>query len=265
MIEPDIDVCKSISARIGLPLDFIAKEFYLFNLMEGIKDGGFFSGLIFKGGTALNTIYMDNLRFSEDLDFDLSKDIQDREMPHYINQIISAIRGFYSTESRRVGQTYMIDFVYSSPLGRKDRVRLDIRVGTKHATVKPPGPSVMKSKITNQSIGGVLAYGFEDLLARKMNALASRMEGKDMFDVANSIKKADLKLLKKAVKYALEDDSKTISVSDFIEGIVQKLATADYSRIMKLTNPYIPIASRPKDWRILSADLMEDIKKLVTA
>ena len=120
----------------------------------------------------------------------------------------------------------------------------------------------MRSKATGQSIGGVPTYGFEDLLARKMNALASCTEGKDIFDVANSIKMADPKMLKKAVKYALKDDWRAIGVDDFLEGTVQKLECANYSSIMKLTNPYIPIKSRPKDWKILAADFTDSIKKL---
>ncbi len=68
-------------------------------------------------------------------------------------------------------------------------------------------------------------------------------------------------MFKKAVKYALEDDWRAIGVDDFLEGMVQKLESANYSSMMKLTNPYIPIMSRPKNWKILAADLTDSIKK----
>ena len=68
-------------------------------------------------------------------------------------------------------------------------------------------------------------------------------------------------MFKKAVKYALEDDWRAIGVDDFLEGMVQKMESANYSSMMKLTNPYIPIMSRPKNWKILAADLTDSIKK----
>lgn len=262
MIKPDIDVCRSISAKAGLPIDFVVKEFYLFNLMESVKNSTFSTKLIFKGGTALNTVYMDNLRFSEDLDFDLMQDVRHVDVRSYINQIMNVAEGFSSTETRKIRQTYMIDFIYTSPLGKKDRVRLDIKTNMIHLSAKSPISSVMRSKITGQNISGILVYGFEDLLARKMNALASRMEGKDVFDVANSIKKANLKLLKKAIKYSLKEDLNAIEVDSFLEGMMQKLSNNNYSSMMKLTNPYIPIALRPKNWRILAVDLINNINEL---
>ena len=80
MVEMMVDesICKLIAVREGLPLDFVAKEFYLMDLFAHIGKSGALNKLIFKGGTALNKVYLGNSsRFSEDLDFDfVGKDLQ---------------------------------------------------------------------------------------------------------------------------------------------------------------------------------------------
>ncbi|PIN83340.1 hypothetical protein COV61_03375, partial [Candidatus Micrarchaeota archaeon CG11_big_fil_rev_8_21_14_0_20_47_5] len=73
-MEINLEVCRTIAVQYGLPLQFVAKEFYVFDVLGQIAE--LTAGkkeLVFKGGTALNKIYLGKMqRFSEDLDFDLS-------------------------------------------------------------------------------------------------------------------------------------------------------------------------------------------------
>ncbi len=258
---PSEEMCRSIAPKAGLPLDFVVKEFYLFNLMEGIVGGGFSKDLVFKGGTALNSVYLSGLRFSEDLDFDLAKEIDD--VKGYLGMVIGGAAGFAGTEMRRVRNTYMIDFVYDSPLGRRDKVRLDVRVGVQHLSAEKPRRMAMRSVVTGQVVGNVLVYGFEDLLARKMSALAERGEGKDLFDVSNAIGRADRRKLLGAIGYMLKDLSKEADITGFIGRVLDRLENMDYNKAMKLTNPYIPMANRPASWKLLGADLAERMLRLM--
>ena len=53
MIAIDKDVCRILAAKEGLPFDFIAKEFYLMDLLRKLSEMGVLDELVLKGGTAL--------------------------------------------------------------------------------------------------------------------------------------------------------------------------------------------------------------------
>ncbi len=263
MITPSLELCRSVASSAGLPLDFAVKEFYIFNLLEGIAGGSSSKGLIFKGGTALNSVYLGNKRFSEDLDFDMANGQGDKNTASYIESICSSIKGFTGTEVRRFHQTYMIEFMYSSPAGKRDRIRFDMRLGTKGRMLEKPKTVTANSRFTGQSISGVLCYGLEDLVARKMNALEERMEGKDVFDVANAMAIVDKNSLVKAIGHMLKDISKNISAEDFLRSISEKLDAANPGMLSRATNPYIPVSSRPTSWRLLVMDLHAKIEQMI--
>ncbi len=63
---------KIIADEKGFNLNLIEKDYlvtYLLYLLKDVKD------IYFKGGTALNKIFLDHERLSEDLDFTLTNDL----------------------------------------------------------------------------------------------------------------------------------------------------------------------------------------------
>ncbi len=59
-MDLDLEVCRVMAVRHGLPLQFVFKEFHLMNVIGEIATA--ISNepdvLVFKGGTALNKIYL---------------------------------------------------------------------------------------------------------------------------------------------------------------------------------------------------------------
>ena len=70
------DVLLDISYKKGFNIVFIEKDYLLTYLLYLIKD---VEGIYFKGGTALNKIFLNHARLSEDLDFTLVKDLDSVE------------------------------------------------------------------------------------------------------------------------------------------------------------------------------------------
>ena len=58
-MDINLDVCKTIAVQRGLPLQFVIKEFHLFEVLSQVVSITTAENrkLIFKGGTALNKIY----------------------------------------------------------------------------------------------------------------------------------------------------------------------------------------------------------------
>src|SRR3989338_1865019 len=63
---------KDIASRLPFNAMVLAKDYYITAILYLIKD---VEGICFKGGTALQKIYLNYSRLSEDVDFTLTKDI----------------------------------------------------------------------------------------------------------------------------------------------------------------------------------------------
>ncbi len=256
----DIENCRFLSGKSGIPLQFIIKEFQLFDVLAQIAvQTASDKKLVFKGGTALNKVYLgEKQRFSEDLDFDLIN-ASVPETVAYANKLAALITGFEIGEFRRVRKTVMFECSFESPLGGRDHVRVDI-CGKKLTTADPLVIGSARSTFTDRSVTGFQIYSFDDLVARKLNALADRAEGKDIYDSYSAIDKVTH--LKKSIEKALESEGKNMRVDDFLDNCVEKLRKVDAKKIRNLTNPLIPISKRPKDWKATIDTLTETLDKI---
>lgn len=75
-MEVTLDELRIISGREKFSLPIIEKDYLVTYLLFLIKD---VKGIFFKGGTAINKIFLNHARLSEDLDFTLARDIKEVE------------------------------------------------------------------------------------------------------------------------------------------------------------------------------------------
>ncbi len=224
---------KINAGTFGLPLDFVIKESFLFDLLSQTTalQG---SRLIFKGGTAINKIYLKDLqRFSEDLDFDT--DAADySELEKLAKELAANIKNFRIREFRRVKNTIQFYCEYDSPVGRLDHVRIDLAL-KKIITAEEPVRATAFSSFYNATAYGITTYALDDLVARKLNALADRCEGKDVYDVSNTISKT--KNLEGAIEKMLASENSRLTAKEFLQKAIKKLETVNAKKIKNLANP----------------------------
>jgi len=253
METPDMDVCRVLAAKHGLPLQFIVKDFFLMDVLSRLaakqED---FGNIVFKGGTALSKIYLEGVqRFSEDLDFDVETDSSGAKS--ICGKMAGRIAGYKTGEIRKVRSTYQFECAYTSILGGSDHVRVDV-APKKIITDKKPVLAQVSSPYSQKSVAGVRTYGLEDLTARKLCALESRTEGKDLYDAYSS-----LPLCKKmhgAISAMLCSEGRKETPAEFIEKTIAKVKTCDTKKAGNLTNPFIPSQNRPKSWVALKNSLV---------
>lgn len=259
-MDVDLDVCKSIAIRHGLPLQFVVKEYHVFDVLGQIAGSASKNNaeLIFKGGTALSKVYFGKAqRFSEDIDFDLDADI--KTVMQIAKEIAKFVEGYEITEFRKVHNTVQFYCNYENKLGGKDHVRVDIS-SKRIITSKPPNAKGATSEFVQSTVMGVRVYEFEDLMARKMNALSDRTEGKDVYDVYVGLPLC--KGMGKAIEQMLKSEERTETASQFLQKMINAVKKADYKKLRNLTNPFIPVAYRPKDWLGLKNDLILKLENL---
>lgn len=256
-MELDIEVCRTIAIRYGLPLQFVVKEFHLMNAVSLIVE--FVShkpdSLVFKGGTALNKVYLEKMqRFSEDADFDLVTKAAKQELLGFCKELATSMKGYEVSEFRKVRDTIQFYCEYKSPLG-DDHIRIDISP-KKLITAMPIGNKTAVSEFAHASVSGLMVYSLEDLTARKLNALATRSEGKDLYDCHTALPLCNRAVLKNAIAQMLKSEGKTESTTEFIEKALHALRKSNPKKLRNLTNPFIPLALRPKNWEELKNDLL---------
>ena len=263
-MQLNLEVCKTIAVQYGLPLQFVVKEFHVFDVLGQIamitapsKE------LVFKGGTALNKVYLGKLqRFSEDIDFDLDAQSMS-EVRGKCREISRKLKGYSIGEMRRVGDTIQFYCGFESPLGGSDHVRVDI-AAKKILTENPIETRTALSELSVPSplfVTGFFVYSIEDLTARKLHALCTRTEGKDIYDASNALPLCGK--MRGAIKKMLESEGKkALAPEAFIEKTISAVRKADHKKLRNLTNPFIPTSSRPKDWLELKNDLLMKLETL---
>lgn len=255
MVEMDESTLRSLAGKAGLPLQFVYKEVKLFEALSKILTANKETKyeIVLKGDTALNKVYFKGVqRFSEDIDFDVFT--KDADLEKIVN-----IDGFVKEGPWRRRNTVRFHLKYKF-LGRDDYLRVEF---TRNKLLKTANPTVnesLSSEITGTSLYGVSCYSFDDLVARKMNALRTRTAGKDVWDCYVALPKTTD--IKKAVKFALKSEALDLTVEEALNEISEKLKKADPRELQKLTNPYIPTSRRPKDWRDVINSLAHEIEAI---
>ncbi len=164
-------------------------------LLYLIKD---VDGIYFKEGTALNKIFLNHARLSEDIDFSLTREVSNVKKD--IAKIIEKSGLFGGiTEDKNVGGFLRIVVGYKGFGGEKDNVFIDLNGRAKLALT----PEIHKVKhfydpfIPEFSIKTVAE---EELIAEKTAATIGRNKPRDHYDVYMILKKGipiNMELVKK--------------------------------------------------------------------
>jgi len=234
----NLEELRRLAAKEEMSLNFIAKDEMLSKLLVILKG---FDDLVLKGGTAVNRVYINKKRFSEDIDFDLIFKGSVKEALGRTKEIVSVIKGFEIQRPRIMHSTIRYDLIYTNPLGHKDKVRLEFRVTKKAGKYSKkivnwgfvPGESSLLN-----------VYDIEELIKSKIECVLDRLEGKDFLDLYY--------LMEIPHKHV-----KRINKDKLIERI--NLEEKEMKSVINAVNHYIPRNLRPADW----TEFLEELKKKI--
>ncbi len=241
----NVDDYRLIAVKVGLPLQFVIKEYAMFGVLSGLVEH-FNWPLV--GGTAINRVYLKKLgRFSEDLDFEVYGK-RKLELPQ-INSFKLAGPFVYRRNVR-------FEYSYESLVG-KDKIRVDINL-------KPSINIETENKILEFLTGGVVStvktLALEGLIARKLFALLYRVEGKDVYDIWNCKNLVRTDKLRNELLVLLSMERERLGIDDFLSAIINKLQKINVKQLSK-ANQYIPISSRI-DLSLAREDILLFLEKL---
>lgn len=176
--------------------------------------------LIFRGGTALNKLYIQPAaRYSEDLDF-----VQSKPMPigTAINAIRNALDSWLGEPKRKLTKRGVkLIYQYESISKLPSKLKIEINT-TEHLRI-------MDLRNTSFSVHSewfegrcaVVTYQIEELMATKLRALYQRRKGRDLFDLwwVVSNKLVDVSKLLMIFKQYCEYDGTTMSKDLYMDNL----------------------------------------------
>ncbi len=183
-----------INSEYPFNKDLFAKDYYLTLILYLIKD---VEGIYFKGGTALNKIFLKHARLSEDLDFTLTRN--EKDIQKEIIGIIKKSNLFEEiTEGKNVDGFIRMIVKYKSELGEGE-VFIDLN---KRAKLFLPFEIHSLKHFYEEFIPkfSVTTVAEEELIAEKVAAAIGRNKPRDHFDIYMILKEElplNMKLVEK--------------------------------------------------------------------
>lgn len=202
----------------GLREETVEKDYAIGWMLWGIGNTPEFTRWAFKGGTCLKKCYVETYRFSEDLDFTVVPD-----GPSTIDEIEPLLRGMLERvqetsgldvmsrpprlKERRGGDSLEGRVYYRGPRGapQPSAIKLDITIAERLVR-----PTVLREVVHPYSDrptppGRVRCYAFDELFAEKIRAMAQRCRPRDLYDIINLFRRADLRAHPDTIRAALEE------------------------------------------------------------
>lgn len=183
----------------------LTKDYFATLLLYVIRNVG---GIYFKGGTALQKIFLNHSRLSEDLDFTLTRDVS--EVKKEIIKIIEQSGLFEKvTEGKNVEGFLRIVVEYKGFSEEKDSVFIDLN---KRATLllKPEMHKVNHLYLPFIPEFAVKTLAKEEMIAEKLKATITRNKPRDHYDIYMILKNnlpINTELAKKKCREAGEEFS----------------------------------------------------------
>ena len=158
----------------------VVREYWELIILKGLYESPFGRYLIFKGGTALRLTY-GSPRFSEDLDFSLTKDTLKGKFSSFIKKITSPFSELTQTDLEEEYYTYLAEIkVTQNYLSLPFRIKIEI--SKREAKNYQWELKLLSSPATVIQVMGQVAT-LEQICKDKLSCLKGRAKPKDLFDL----------------------------------------------------------------------------------
>ncbi len=173
----EIEELRKLAAKNGMSLNYISKDEVLSKILKKLEGN---DKSILKGGTAINRVYINNKRFSEDVDFDLVFDGSIKEAIKETDKIVNKLNNLEIEKPRIMHNTIRYDIYYKNSLNHKDRIRLEFNI------IKKPQnytKKIIQNGFVQYETALLNVYDIDVLISHKIECILNRKEGKDLFDL----------------------------------------------------------------------------------
>jgi len=231
--------------------EFVEQDLILTRLLvELYSDELISANLAFRGGTALNKLFLKNpYRYSEDLDF---VQIKAGDIGAVLTVLRRIIRNVIPSKPKynksKIANTLIYYYTAENPPNSKMRIKIEINT-REHLAFD--GIRTIKQECISDWFTGladIVTYSAEELLATKLRALYQRSKGRDLFDlwVSRELNHNPQRTIE-IFKLYLENENLSIAKKDFTDNLNDKFADAVFR------NDIIPLIRQSSEYDIKKA------------
>ena len=270
MIKP-----KEVSRKAnkeGVRQQQIEKDYIISWILWGIYNHDLLKvALIFKGGTCLKKVHIEDYRYSEDIDFTLNPE-QEQEISN--DEIYSAFSDvFYEIkdaanidltipeESKEVHESNSIKFYieFVGPLGGKgDHVKTDISRGEKLEFEVEQRIMINRYSDLEKEVDiSIKCYGLNEVVIEKMAALMGRTIPRDLYDFEYLTNTEDIELQDVYYEFQAKAEHKGHNPDEFIEKVNGKKKILEKSWKDNLSHQIKDLQNFKDVWR----DFQKQLRK----
>lgn len=170
------------------PLHIAEKDYFLAITLQLIAESPLKNDLIFKGGTALYHCYLEQLRFSEDLDFSSNRasvNLEEVRQIFFANDYLSIKKDYFSKATIKIEKLQ-----YAGPLGQPNSLKIEIDY--LQNVLLPP------QMLRYNNVWGVDFFvkvmDIKEIAAEKIRAMSDRARFRDFYDLFLIVEKYQLNL-----------------------------------------------------------------------
>ena len=166
--------------ELGIDKTQIIREYWELIILKGLYESPYGRHLIFKGGTALRLAY-GAPRFSEDLDFSMTRDTLKGKFSSFIKKIISPFPEVTQTDLEEKYFTYLAEMKVTQNYLRFP-FRIKIEISKRETKDYQWELKLLSSPTTVIQVMGQVAT-LKQIYKDKLACLKSRAKPKDLFDL----------------------------------------------------------------------------------
>ncbi|NHZ85623.1 MAG: nucleotidyl transferase AbiEii/AbiGii toxin family protein [Planctomycetia bacterium] len=269
MIKPKI--LHKISNQEGVRPQQIEKDYIISWVLWGISTHSLLKDvLIFKGGTCLKKINIENYRYSEDMDFTMNPkmevDISNDDIYSAFNVVFTKIKEAANIDlsipedSKDIHKsTNSIKFyvVYIGPLGGNgDHVKLDITRGEKLEFNIEQGVVLHNySDLNEEGKYSIQCYSLNEIVIEKMAAMMGRTIPRDLYDFDYLTNIEGIELQDVYYEFERKAEHKNEKPSEFIVKVTGKQKTYEIAWKDSLSQQIKELPKFKDVWRRIGKQL----------
>ena len=200
-------ICNSLAAQSGVrPAEaVIERDYVLAALLSQLGTLPLREALAFKGGTALRRCWIEDYRFSEDLDFTLTAPLSFPQIRTGFQEVFRAVQGTFGiqlsvdrVDPERHQNSYTFYIRYKGPLPKENDVKVDITID-EHLCFPLMDLPILRTYTAYADIpqaNTIRVYTREEIAVEKVVALTdpARTEPRDLYDLWYLLTTTDIEL-----------------------------------------------------------------------
>ncbi|MCK9581130.1 MAG: nucleotidyl transferase AbiEii/AbiGii toxin family protein [Methanoregula sp.] len=213
---------KEQAREFGVPMSTIERDYVQNWFLSALRP----INMALKGGTGIRKVYIENYRFSDDLDFTLPGPVDADTLRAAVIDAMVRVRdesgiqfedgiGFRQTRNgfKATARFRILHRSQTSPI----KIDLDLTSADSEQILLPVSDRQVFSHYSDRLETAVASYALEEIMAEKIRSVFQRTRSRDLYDIDQLARRVDREVVRSIVRRKCEYKDITVD-ADILQG-----------------------------------------------